>query len=331
MSDPKDPGISVIIATYNRAAILRQTLARMAVVERDGLAVEWVFVDNNSTDGTKELLFACKDKLPLKYLFEARPGKNCALNRALREATLGEIVVFTDDDILPGKDWLRQIVAASERWGDFDIFGGKIEVVWPAGRELQVPDKIKTVCYGHHDFGEESRVYPKNWHPFGGNFWVRRELLDGNCLFDETLGPRPSNRISGGESALLAKLEKQGHGMLYYPSAVVEHLIEAKETSSLALLKRGYRSGRGFAHLDGIKDASLHERAPTLWLLRQSLKLGYDAIKIVVGFGLWPRKARVGFNYNTMVNVGWILESFRLLRERPKPETAEPRTRNAKL
>lgn len=312
MSDARYPRITVIIATYNRAAILRETLERMTVIQRDGLSVEWVFVDNNSTDDTKRLLLSYADKLPLNYLFEPRPGKNCALNRALREAALREIVIFTDDDILPGKDWLRQIVAACDRWPEFNIFGGKIEVVWPAGRELRISDRIKMICYGHHDFGSEPRIYEKNWHPFGGNFWMRKKILAG-CSFDEAMGPRPKSRISGGESSLLVKLEKQGHGMLYCPSAVVSHLIEAKEMSSMALLRRAYRTGRGLAHLDGIKDAALHQQAANLWLLRQSLKLGYDAVKIMIGFGIWPQAARVSFNYDTMSNMGWILESFRLL------------------
>lgn len=318
MSDPKKPGLSIIIATYNRAPILRETLERIMTVDCNGLSVDWIFVDNNSTDATREVILSYANRLPLKYLFDPRPGKNCALNRALRDETLREIVVFTDDDILPRKDWLQQIMAASARWQEFDIFGGKIEVVWPAGRELRVSDKVKAVCFGHHDFGSEPIVYPNNWHPFGGNFWLRRKILDNGCLFNESMGPRPKNRISGGESSLLVKLEKRGHKMLYCPTAVVGHCIEARETSFTALLRRGYRSGRGYAHLSGIKDATLYDRAPRLWLLRQWLKLGYDAIKIVISLGLWSQKSRIGLNFDAMTNVGWIMESFKLLRSRRK-------------
>ena len=46
--------ISVVIATHNRAEILRQTLESMAKLNRDNLSVEFVIVDNNSTDRTKE-------------------------------------------------------------------------------------------------------------------------------------------------------------------------------------------------------------------------------------------------------------------------------------
>ena len=86
--------ISVLIATYNRAEILRQTLQSMTKLNRDGLSVEFVVVDNNSTDHTKEVIKSFTDRLPIRYLFEPRPGKNCALNKALNEVSFGEISVI---------------------------------------------------------------------------------------------------------------------------------------------------------------------------------------------------------------------------------------------
>lgn len=45
--------ISVIIATHNRAAMLRETLESMIRLDREGLSDEFVVVDNNSSDHTK--------------------------------------------------------------------------------------------------------------------------------------------------------------------------------------------------------------------------------------------------------------------------------------
>jgi len=74
----KDLDISVLIPTYNRAEILRETLEAMCQVKRDGLGVEFVVIDNNSTDHTKEVVEAFADRLPLCYLFEPRPASRFA-------------------------------------------------------------------------------------------------------------------------------------------------------------------------------------------------------------------------------------------------------------
>ena len=53
---PGDLDISVLIATYNRAEIIRQTLESMTGLDREGISIEFVVVDNNSSDHTKEVI-----------------------------------------------------------------------------------------------------------------------------------------------------------------------------------------------------------------------------------------------------------------------------------
>jgi Glycosyltransferases involved in cell wall biogenesis len=129
------PGITVLIATYNRAAVLRQTLQALTCVERTGIDCSIVIVDNNSTDNTREIATEYATKLPLFYLKEVRPGKNCALNKALRECELKDIVVFTDDDVTPTRNWLQEIASSVRKWSRIAVFGGKVEVVWPDNKQ----------------------------------------------------------------------------------------------------------------------------------------------------------------------------------------------------
>src|SRR5687768_2828620 len=96
--------ISILIATHNRAKILRRTMKAMEALVRAGVSVEWVIVDNNSSDETRLVVESFRERLPLRYLFEPRPGKNYALNKALSEVELGDVVVFTDDDVTPNPD-----------------------------------------------------------------------------------------------------------------------------------------------------------------------------------------------------------------------------------
>jgi glycosyltransferase involved in cell wall biosynthesis len=106
----------------------------MAKLQNEGLAVEITVVDNNSTDQTKSVVESFSGQLPLKYLFEARSGKNRALNTALEKVRLGKIVVFTDDDVDVPPDWLVSIQSVCDRWPDCSVFGGRINVVFPVDK-----------------------------------------------------------------------------------------------------------------------------------------------------------------------------------------------------
>ena len=259
--------ISVIIATYNRAEILRQILENMTRLDREGLSVEFVVVDNNSSDHTKEVIESFTERFPVRYLFEPKPGQNCARNRALEDVELGRFVVFTDDDVEPRKDWLKAIVSISERWPEYSVFGGKIYVVWPS---VQIPKwahkpNIKSLCFAEHNYAESECVYAPGQYPFSGNFWVRRDLLANGRRFDESIAWHPKNRILATETTFLQQLSEEGHGMLYTPDAVLGHRISPEQLSLKYIIKRAFQRGRGIAHAQPLCRLALLNEHPVLW------------------------------------------------------------------
>jgi glycosyltransferase involved in cell wall biosynthesis len=50
------PGITVLIATYNRAAMLNETLEALTRVDRTGIDCSIVVIDNNSSDSPAEIV-----------------------------------------------------------------------------------------------------------------------------------------------------------------------------------------------------------------------------------------------------------------------------------
>jgi len=259
--------ISVIIATYNRAEILRQILENMTRLDREGLSVEFVVVDNNSSDHTKEVIESFTERFPVRYLFEPKPGQNCARNRALEDVELGRFVVFTDDDVEPRKDWLKAIVSISERWPEYSVFGGKIYVVWPS---VQIPKwahkpNIKSLCFAEHNYAESECVYAPGQYPFSGNFWVRRDLLANGRRFDESIAWHPKNRILATETTFLQQLSEEGHGMLYTPDAVLGHRISPEQLSLKYIIKRAFQRGRGIAYTQPLCRLALLNEHPVLW------------------------------------------------------------------
>jgi glycosyltransferase involved in cell wall biosynthesis len=107
--------ISLVIATYKRADMLRDTVLSLRALDRqEGVAVEVVLIDNDPSGGardvTAELASASRDRFPVRYVHKARPGLSHARNRGIEEAA-GEVVAVLDDDLLVGPGWLRAVLA----------------------------------------------------------------------------------------------------------------------------------------------------------------------------------------------------------------------------
>ena len=90
---------SIVIATHNRAADLRGTLASLATLVTPA-PWEVIVVDNNCTDDTPAVVrdASATFPVPLRYAFESVAGRCAALNKGIAMAA-GEIIVTTDDDV----------------------------------------------------------------------------------------------------------------------------------------------------------------------------------------------------------------------------------------
>jgi GT2 family glycosyltransferase len=104
--------ISVLICTFNSARVLPACLR--ALEEQDCGPLEVVFVDNASTDGTREALAGLQ---PPKYqviLNGDNLGFAAAQNQAIRRAR-GEWLLSLNADVVLRPDFLSQLLAAAER------------------------------------------------------------------------------------------------------------------------------------------------------------------------------------------------------------------------
>src|SRR5437879_759573 len=118
--------LTIAICTWNRAALLTQTLKRLQeLITPEG--VEWtvLVVNNASTDDTATLLESFAPPYSFRSVFESTPGLSAARNRALAE-NRSDFILFTDDDVLVDQNWLIQFIAAHRRHPDGAAFGGPI-------------------------------------------------------------------------------------------------------------------------------------------------------------------------------------------------------------
>jgi glycosyltransferase involved in cell wall biosynthesis len=285
--------LTILMPTRNRANVLRTTLEAMCRVRRDGLSVELVVVDNGSTDGTADVLREFESRLPLKALREPTAGKCRALNRALHELELGDIVVFTDDDVTPDESWLEAIVSVCERWPKHSVFGGRVDVEWPSGVPAPSWAKhkgIQQMAFAAHHIGEREGEYPPELEPFGPNYWVRRHVLAG-VQFLESIGPHPTRRTLSDETHFLRQLRRRGLAPVYSRSARVRHRIEPERATKEAVYRRAFQYGLGMVHTQGMPEESLRRRSRAAWQLRLASNVGVGALA-VLGAALEPDENR---------------------------------------
>lgn len=314
MSDQRsDLQITVLIPTYNRADILCETLEAMCKVDREGLSVEFVVIDNNSNDHTKAVVESFSKRLPICYLFEPRPGKNCALNKALNEVLLGDIVVFTDDDVSPYESWLRNINDACVRWPSEYIFGGRIMANWPG----ENPDWIMKrwgshLSLGDHDMGEKEKIIAAEQGVSGANMWIRGDIFKKGYRFDERIGPKPKNRIAGSEISFQIVLRRMGYNIIYVPTSIVRHRPEQKLYGYHAIMKRAWSYGRGTPLMRGIPNAKLYNNHTLTWYMQRILVIIYATLRLIITCVLYQGQKRIGKSIDPMYDIAYNIQAIKL-------------------
>jgi glycosyltransferase involved in cell wall biosynthesis len=241
--------LTVLLATKNRAAILRQVLESYCrLIPPDG-GWNLIIADNGSTDGTPQMIREFVGRLPLQYVIEPTTGKNAALNRGL-EYLRGDLVVLTDDDAFPAQDWLVQLRKTADCQKDYSIFGGKVVPRWETPPPRWVAWLNQSAVFTISD--QELIEGPLELHSvFGPNMVVRKGVFDSGVRFDVTIGPSGTNYAMGSETELVLRLGRQGHKAWYIPSAVVEHFIRAEQLRKSWVFGRALRYGRGQYRLYG--------------------------------------------------------------------------------
>ena len=248
------PDFTVIVVTYNRALILRETLAALSRLTYPG-SWELLVVDNNSRDGTKvEVVSAAEGfPVPVRYLFVGTPGKYHALNAGIQQAE-GTFIAATDDDAFPERDWLQQ-AAAGFRQFSCDFVGGPVFPVWRGTppRWLNARSATTGKVLGLQDHGGESREYGRrgvSW-PLGVNVAYRREAFERVGDFDARLGRVAGTLRNQSQREWHLRAREAGLRGMYLPQMVVRHCVEAER------LTRGYF--RRWFYWHGISRAILYQ------------------------------------------------------------------------
>jgi glycosyltransferase involved in cell wall biosynthesis len=237
--------ISLILCTYNRCQFLVETLESIAASVLPE-SVEWeVFVvDNNSSDQTRELVEGFCHRYPERfhYVFERQQGLSCARNAGIREGQ-GEVIAFTDDDVIVEPDWLWNLTSVLQA-GEWAGAGGRIIAVWPGPIPgwLSTADSNALGPYGEFNLGPKAG--PLSRPPYGANMAFRREVFERYGDFRTDLG-RTGSSLQGREDVEFAnRLLTASEPLWYEPDAVVRHRVQQRSMEKRYVLSWWYWYGR---------------------------------------------------------------------------------------
>jgi glucosyl-dolichyl phosphate glucuronosyltransferase len=237
--------VSVVICTWNRDRLLEQTLSRFhALVIPSDVQWELLVVNNNCTDNTDGVIRRHAGALPLKPLHEAKPGKSNALNRAASQAT-GDLVLYTDDDVLVDPDWLTQYVRVANDHPEAGFFGGTVRPWFASPPPRWIERHLAGLrwVFALADPGTGVRPIDPEEKLLGANMAVRGDLVR-SFEYDPRLGPNGDDQTRGEETEMIERFRGLGQRGLWAGDAVVDHYIPSERLCASFIKKWHFGYGR---------------------------------------------------------------------------------------
>ncbi|MEU6912939.1 glycosyltransferase [Streptomyces olindensis] len=229
VAEPGEPPFtSVVVATRERAGQLARALD--SLLAQDHPRFEIVVVDNAPVTSETRELVERKYAERVRYVCEPVPGLAVAHNTGLA-AVRGEVVAFTDDDVVADPRWLTELTAPFAADAGLGCSTG---LILPA--RLTTPAQVLLESHGGFAKGFTPRTYdpahPPDDEPLfpftagrfgsGANMAFRTRVLRSVGGFDPATGAGTAAR--GGDDLYgFVRVLADGHRLRYTPYALVWH------------------------------------------------------------------------------------------------------------
>ena len=241
--------ISVIICTYKRSEKAEKCLS--AFQRQKYKNFEILLIDQNENRGLNKKIKNNRTKI--KYFHIENKGLSYARNFGIKMAA-GNILVFTDDDCFPDKNWLKEINISFQKHREITaIFGRTLP--------YQAEKNEGLICPCLFDKEKEKIITKpcRHWEEigFGNNMAFRRKVFEKIGGFKEWLGVGSIGySCEDGEFAL--RLLLKDYKILYNPKLIVYHNRWLKKNSNewrkqLHAYACGEIAGYGFYAFKGEK------------------------------------------------------------------------------
>ena len=216
--------VSSVVIGRNEGPRLGLCLDSVEAMDREGFALDVIYVDSNSVDGSAELAEARGAQVVSLVL--DRPTAAAGRNAGWR-ISRGEIVLFLDGDTVLHPSFVEDSLAAFK--------DPAVAIVWGHRREtLATPSLYNRVL-------DLDWIYPVGDAAFcGGDALFRREVLEQTGGFDESL-------IAGEEPELCSRITALGYRILHVDHPMTGHDLGVTRFRQYWL--RATRAGHAFAEV----------------------------------------------------------------------------------
>ena len=221
---PTNNNISVVVCTRDRPKRLKNCLRSLQNLKTS--PQEIIVVDNApSSDATRKIV----DLFPqFQYILEPSPGLSIARNTGIRHSR-GEIIAFTDDDLVVHPNWLTRLQSAFEQPEIMAVTG----LMLPAELETEAQVRFyqnnsdtrwqyKPLLFNSKFFrGMQPKGVPVWRIGAGANMAFRSEIFQMVGNFNEILGAGAAGCSE--DSEMWYRILAEGWECHYEPTAVVFH------------------------------------------------------------------------------------------------------------
>ncbi|MDJ0531154.1 MAG: glycosyltransferase [Xenococcaceae cyanobacterium MO_207.B15] len=275
------PLLSVIIPTHNPN---RERLNRVleALKEQDLECKNWelILVDNNSSNISYLPSFDLTWHPQGKLITEENLGLTWARIAGI-QASIGDYLVFVDDDNILDRDYLREVIEIFQHNSKLGGIGGKSLPEFEVQPESWV-EQFWT-CLALRDLGEESLIYsypqattkqhPK-FAPIGAGMALRKVAAKHylNCILHNperlALDRTGSSLRSGGDCDINLTILEGGWEVGYFPQLKLTHLMPSSRLTKKYLAKINRASFRSWIQVLNLHGIRPWQKIPrwTVWL-----------------------------------------------------------------
>jgi cellulose synthase/poly-beta-1,6-N-acetylglucosamine synthase-like glycosyltransferase len=214
---------SIVVPVFNAEKYVLKTLNALLDQDFNKNCYEIIMVNDGSSDSTASLLSGYSDKIIL--INQKNAGPAAARNSGARAAR-GEIIVFTDSDTIPEKDWLKKLSEPFKNPAIKACAGTYSNANKSFFLSRLIQNELKTRYARFSNFIRFAGTY---------NLAVRKPLFDEIGGFDTTY-----LQASGEDNDFCYKIVKSGNLIKFVADARVAHF----HTSNIfKYLKEQFRHG----------------------------------------------------------------------------------------
>jgi hypothetical protein len=187
----------------------------------------------------------------------------------VNEAT-GDLICWTDDDVLVDAEWLVAYCEAFAQWPKAAFFAGTIEPLYEIQPPVWVTENVHLLSgvLAIQSLDPLVRPLKDQEFPFGANMAIR---IDAHRQrpFDSRLGPNGRQVTKGEETRLIEQLRGDGHYGVWVGPAKVRHWVPANRMTHRYLWAWLLEDGVAQARRDQFPGTRLF--GMPRWLIRQWL------------------------------------------------------------